>query len=391
MRIGWAIFLVFLFSPAAADDLPCRNLSSVQAALRNDAALFGLGPSARDAGLELKTLRAETQSAFANSPHLVEAIHATLAFRSRRGLPIYMFGPVRWRRIQGRVGVMASRYFESAEESSVATSRSWASLDAAIPRVETLEAPMGAASGSSQSVFIYPASVPFLRGLFGRSEGLRFVFRNFVDRAHDAYHGDLHPYLAARRIVAASQLNQGMGIDTVPRALRVRLNGVDGVITEFVSGNLDVEPDPYSRSDAEAFEFLIGNTDGHMGRLNPERSNFVFDSSGRMRVRDHDRAFEPGLPIRSQPMEMGRVGTYLPDRYTRTFVGAIQRPYFESWLRQTVSGNLDRYEIEGILLRREVILKDLELRGEGALFQAVAAPRRVEPPSIDPSRYVPNY
>lgn len=177
---------------------------------------------------------------------------------------------------------------------------------------------------------------------------------------------------AARLTYAASGINEMMGLDTVPRSRLARINGQLGVLSDPAPGRLGYASlsaaQAASRSDAEAFEFLIGNADAH-------GKNFNYDPlTKKIQVFDHDGAFSnsPAMPIsRQYPM-----GFSLPDHYSPEFLRAIQDPQFEAQVRARFGAHLTPAEMDALLFRREVILEDLREKGPAARLNPLAAESR---------------
>jgi len=176
---------------------------------------------------------------------------------------------------------------------------------------------------------------------------------------------------STRNTLVAAQLNEMMGLDTVPRAKVVKVNLPNGeesmgVLSESAPGGLGglISRERYiqsaSFSDARAFEFLIGNSDVH-------GSNFHVDlpasSSPKVQVFDHGPAFPVGIPMWSAGHPIGGV---LPDSYTPRFIESA-RNLNERTLKKKFGDSLTSEQIESILLRRDLILSDYDLRGKPTL------------------------
>lgn len=188
-------------------------------------------------------------------------------------------------------------------------------------------------------------------------------------------------YQDLRLTLAASKLNQFLGLKTVPVQRVAVVNGKLGLVSDFVEGihlpNLNqTKPvqrlreagslNDRSHSDAMAFEFLVGNNDA-------KKADTIVATDGRVICVDHNYAFTRGL-TQYFPAE-GTLGMQLPEKYTPELVAAIASLRREGGnlekrrlLIQALSPHLTDSEIEATMFRLEVIHADIEARGASALY-----------------------
>jgi hypothetical protein len=182
-----------------------------------------------------------------------------------------------------------------------------------------------------------------------------------------------HGSSKAGRTLAAYVVDQSLKVDTVPVSKWAEVNGRLGTISDVAQGRAPVlgmkeliaqgQVDLVSAYNCMAAEFLRGNVDG-------SKRNTRIDSKGVMRVFDHDFAFSTGLsPIKSHVIEHPSdilVGVDLPDFYTKEFAKNL-----EQWTPQKIRKKLGYFitdaEIEGVIFRREILLKDMQLRPQSIL------------------------
>jgi hypothetical protein len=182
-----------------------------------------------------------------------------------------------------------------------------------------------------------------------------------------------HGSSKAGRTLAAYVVDQSLKVETVPVSKWAEVNGRLGTISEVADGRAPVlgmkellaqgKVDPRSAYDCMAAEFLRGNVDG-------SKRNVRIDGKGRMRVFDHDFAFSTGLsPIKSHVIEDPQdilVGVDLPEFYTKEFAENLAK-----WTPTKIRGKLEFLitdaEVEGVIFRREILLKDMELRPQSVL------------------------
>ncbi len=145
------------------------------------------------------------------------------------------------------------------------------------------------------------------------------------------------------------------------------LQGKVGVLSEaapgreFSSGMVNTgDVNPSSVKDLEAFEFLVGQDDGHAG-------NYRVDSDGRIRGYDYDKAFVENHFPDAADSHLYPFGKKVPDSLTPEFKKALGpatpegAKQFESNLRAKLKAQgaeLSEGEIRGILDRRKILLRD---------------------------------
>lgn len=200
-------------------------------------------------------------------------------------------------------------------------------------------------------------------------EGRRFAFRVAGE------------YQDLRLSVAASEANEFLGLRTVPVARAAIVAGKRGYLFDFVegiklptlgrkkaisdllqTGKLDAR----SYSDAMAFEFLVGNLDA-------DPRNSIILPDGRAQVFDHNYAFAAGIP--EYFTNEASLGPVLPEKYTRslaTKLRSLGRSAESSANRrkflELLEPHLTPVEIQAVEFRLDILLRDLEKRGDSALF-----------------------
>ncbi len=163
---------------------------------------------------------------------------------------------------------------------------------------------------------------------------------------------------APRFTLAASSLNQRLGLHTVPHAKLISFQGRMGVLSDEAKGDPpafeDVNFDTkefrsiakQSALDAWAFEFLVGNSDASFKNMRVE------PSKREVQVFDHGHAFWPGI-LRvswrnwgeSLPPELNESFRENLEALTDYEIGEILRPL------------LSPIEIQGVLLRKKLLLQ----------------------------------
>lgn len=190
------------------------------------------------------------------------------------------------------------------------------------------------------------------------SEGKSYVFRQ-VEKNETA----------ARKTIAASRLNDLLKLDTTPKSQLVSLSragekNVPGVISEFAEGMRPVGWDhfknsvrPEARSDFSAFEYLVSNEDLHLENVR------IQSAKGAVKSFDYDGAFSTYLSpqLRARPY-----GYSLPESYTAEFIQNL-KALTPKKIREEMGAHLLEEEIEQVIFRRDVILKDFERRGHPLL------------------------
>lgn len=182
-----------------------------------------------------------------------------------------------------------------------------------------------------------------------------------------------HGSAKAGRTLAAYWVDQALKIETVPVSKWAEVNGRLGTISEVAEGQAPVlgmkgllaqgKVNPASAYDCMAAEFLRGNVDG-------TKRNARIDSKGVMRVFDHDFAFSTGLsPVKSHVIEDPSsvlVGVDLPDFYTKKFAENLAQ-WTPTKIRKKLEFLISEEEVEGVIFRREILLKDMQLRPQSIL------------------------
>ncbi len=159
---------------------------------------------------------------------------------------------------------------------------------------------------------------------------------------------------AVRKTAAAARLNEVLRLNTVPKARWVRIFDRTSLASTFVEGKTPTafvrnHFDPWSVADMEGFEFLVGQTDG--SELNAKEC-----SDNTLRLFDHDQAFLTSIPTRS---DFCIAGAKLPETYSARFASSLKGLKREDLL-QHLGHLLTLDEIDFIMLRREILLVDLE-------------------------------
>lgn len=208
---------------------------------------------------------------------------------------------------------------------------------------------------------------------------------------------------AARRTIAASALDEALFAKVVTRSRAVYVNGVPGSLSEFVYNGVEVGTGAASKlnpkheanwRNIQSIEFLTGNAYSH-------GENYLKDFHGVYHGIGYDQAFIPGVPrindktppsftresLKDPSWHASRqvdVDKYLdiyyfsrrlPEKYTPEFLGNLKK-LDSPKLRTLLSSHLTPQEIEGVILRREIILADAESRGHLAIFQRPEIPAK---------------
>ncbi len=173
----------------------------------------------------------------------------------------------------------------------------------------------------------------------------------------------------ARKTLAAHRVNRRLRLKVFPKTKWAMFEGKVGSLSEAAEGK---EPErtlealqaaglanAASVSNTIAFEFLIGDFDGR-------KENMRVDTAGNVQVYDPDHAFTHGL-VNFKAAEPLLAGAHLPEKYTPEFVKAL-RTLDIGKMRRDLEYLLSEAEIEGIVFRREIILRDLERRGASAVW-----------------------
>lgn len=185
-----------------------------------------------------------------------------------------------------------------------------------------------------------------------------------------------------RKTLIAYYLNRWFGIRSVPDSWIGMLNGQVGLFSEFIknpirdsSWNYEIHRSNDSRLkrfyDMEGFEFLIGNYEAEwqfnvLSRTNNKEARGREENISALSevdpvVIDHDPAFIPGLSHKSLSYSAS-TGSNLPTRYTASFVQKLKALTPET-VMQVLGSNATPSEVSGVLFRRALMLRDLELHG----------------------------
>ena len=178
----------------------------------------------------------------------------------------------------------------------------------------------------------------------------------------------------ARRTLAASILNRSLKLQVFVNSVWARINGELGALSDAAKG---LEPKESldamvkkglltveAASEYEAYSFFIGDFDATRVNVRVLRK--------KIKSFDADFAFVP-LGILTQdheaaPERMDRLaGVRLPEKYTQRFVDNLKK-LTPKKLEQKLEYYLSRDELDALIFRREVILKDIERRGDAAIL-----------------------
>ncbi len=159
---------------------------------------------------------------------------------------------------------------------------------------------------------------------------------------------------AVRKTSAAARLNELLRLNTVPRARWINIFDRTSLASAFVEGRTPTSYvrshfDPWSVAEMEAFEFLVGQTDGSELNAKECRDNTL-------RIFDHDQAFLTSIPTHSG---FCIAGAKLPETYSARFVSSLKGLRRDDLLRH-LGHFLTLDEIDFIMLRREILLVDME-------------------------------
>jgi hypothetical protein len=162
--------------------------------------------------------------------------------------------------------------------------------------------------------------------------------------------------------VAGYRLALLLGLDNVPMSVERSFRGTNGSFTWWVddvlmddAGRLKGPPSHWRATRTASqihvmrvFDELIANTDRNVG-------NLLWTTDGKMWMIDHTRAFRPETKLRA-PQLLQRCERGLLEAMRELSVGQLK----------TAMGNsLNKYEIDALLARRDVIVA---ARGEGAVL-----------------------
>ncbi len=176
-----------------------------------------------------------------------------------------------------------------------------------------------------------------------------------------------------RKTWLAYQLSKLFGSDSVPECIWVSVYGrlEDGSIIE-AQGTLsrkavgitkkmdlfELDDSSESVSNAQAYEFMIGNTDLSWHNF----SYFKREPKPQIEVFDHGAAFALGLAYQENHFDSNEYFAMTPPRhYTQKFVDTLVATT-PTILTQRYYGVLSPAELDSVLFRREILLADILLR-----------------------------
>jgi hypothetical protein len=186
--------------------------------------------------------------------------------------------------------------------------------------------------------------------------------------------------------IAAYRLDKLIGLGMVPVAVERDFNGKPGALVlwaknkysllKIMENNIPIPAEARTRVDnmkylTRAWDSLVGNEDR-------TQQNVLYTEDWRTIIFDHSRAFRSSGEFAKRLM-FGRDGImhssqgtpYLFQRLPRSFVDAIKALTFET-IRGAVGDTLTDKEIRAILVRRDLILKEVDQmiaeRGEKAVL-----------------------
>jgi hypothetical protein len=163
-----------------------------------------------------------------------------------------------------------------------------------------------------------------------------------------------------QREIAASQLNNTLGLDFVPETVQRTIDGEVGSLQLFVEGaSRPVYGDTLQRAAYEkfkVFDYVIGNSDRHIGNvLIRGKANLLDETKNGLPILiDHGLSFpEGGNTFWRFPDKLNSSTKFLPD--TLEFIQSLD---MEEIAKVCVDNGLSKEATKNVLLRIEVIQKN---------------------------------
>ncbi len=199
--------------------------------------------------------------------------------------------------------------------------------------------------------------------------------------------GEMHGFLEGWQYeIAAYRLDKLIGLNMVPPAVEREFQGKRGALVLWAENKYsllkvveDGIPFPAEAIDhTEKMKYLARAWDCLIANEDRTQQNVLYTEDWRMILFDHSRAFRSTAQFAKQLMfgvngiKLSSQGTpFLFRRLPRWFVERIEGLTFES-VKAAVGDTLTRGEIEAILARRELLLKEIgamvEKWGEGSVI-----------------------
>lgn len=171
--------------------------------------------------------------------------------------------------------------------------------------------------------------------------------------------------------IAAYRLDKFLGMNLIPPTVEKRLGGDRGSCQLWVETWMDAKTKqekgisvPSDKRDKYnkmiylmwAFDNLIANEDRHQG-------NIIIDKDWRLIAIDHSRSFRTSKKFVKQLIncEKSQGGPRIVKFLPRSFVEKLKTLNFEN-IRETVGEYVKDKEIDAILIRRDMIIQEIEKR-----------------------------